>query len=73
MTERGEIYETLDLALRVGEFFLSAGAGAADVTATMLATAPACGVQRGRRRHVRRPVAASPAKSHEPAAILVAG
>lgn len=31
-----EVYKTLDLALRVGEILLSSGAGAADVTATML-------------------------------------
>ena len=45
MTERGEVYEACDLALRIGEILLSAGAGAADVTATMLATAAACGVR----------------------------
>ena len=45
MTERGEVYETLDLALRIGEILLSSGAGAADVTATMLATTRACGVR----------------------------
>ncbi|GAB3992191.1 threonine/serine exporter family protein [Nocardioides marmoraquaticus] len=32
-----EAYRVLDLALRVGEILLSSGAGAADVTATMLA------------------------------------
>jgi uncharacterized membrane protein YjjP (DUF1212 family) len=31
-----EIYKILDLALRIGEILLSSGAGAADVTATML-------------------------------------
>lgn len=36
MTEHGEVYESLDLALRIGEVLLSSGAGAADVTA------PAC-------------------------------
>ena len=37
MTETRETYQTLDLALRVGELLLSSGAGAADVTATMRA------------------------------------
>ncbi|MER7251707.1 threonine/serine exporter family protein [Kribbella sp. NPDC000426] len=45
MTERREVYETLDLALRVGEVLLSSGAGAADVTAAMLAVTEACGVR----------------------------
>ena len=45
MTERREVYETLDLALRIGEVLLSSGSGAADVTATMLATTRACGVR----------------------------
>ena len=45
MTERGEVYEACDLALRIGEILLSSGAGAADVTATMLATTAACGVR----------------------------
>ena len=45
MTERQEVYETLDLALRIGEVLLSSGAGAADVTATMLEVARACGVR----------------------------
>lgn len=45
MTERREVYETLDLALRIGEVLLSSGAGAADVTATMLAVTRACGVR----------------------------
>ena len=44
MAERGEVYESLDLALRVGEVLLSSGAGAADVSATMLAVTRACGV-----------------------------
>jgi uncharacterized membrane protein YjjP (DUF1212 family) len=44
MTDRQEVYESLDLALRVGEVLLSSGAGAADVTATMLAVTRACGV-----------------------------
>lgn len=46
MTERSEVYQTLDLALRIGEVLLSSGAGAADVTATMLAVTEACGVRR---------------------------
>ncbi|MGH9248113.1 MAG: threonine/serine ThrE exporter family protein [Acidimicrobiales bacterium] len=45
MTERREVYESLDLALRIGEVLLSSGAGAADVTATMLEVARACGVR----------------------------
>ena len=45
MTERQEVYETLDLALRIGEILLSSGAGAADVTATMLAVTRACEVR----------------------------
>jgi uncharacterized membrane protein YjjP (DUF1212 family) len=45
MGERGEVYEALDLALRIGEILLSSGAGAADVTATMLSTTAACGVR----------------------------
>lgn len=36
---------TLDLALRVGELLLSSGAGAADVTATMLSVTSACGLR----------------------------
>ncbi len=36
MTDSREIYKILDLGLRVGEILLSSGAGAADVTATML-------------------------------------
>jgi uncharacterized membrane protein YjjP (DUF1212 family) len=39
------VYKTLDLALRVGELLLSSGAGAADVTATMLSVAHACGLR----------------------------
>ncbi len=46
MAERSEVYQTLDLALRIGEVLLSSGAGAADVTATMLAVTEACGVRR---------------------------
>jgi uncharacterized membrane protein YjjP (DUF1212 family) len=45
VTERPDVYETLDLALRIGEVLLSSGAGAADVTATMLAVTHACGVR----------------------------
>jgi uncharacterized membrane protein YjjP (DUF1212 family) len=45
MPERHEVYESLDLALRIGEVLLSSGAGAADVTATMLAVTQACGVR----------------------------
>ena len=45
MAELGEVYESLDLALRIGEILLSSGAGAADVTATMLAVTRACGVR----------------------------
>lgn len=45
MAERREVYETLDLALRIGEVLLSSGAGAADVTATMLAVTEACGMR----------------------------
>ena len=37
MTDSRETYKILDLALRIGEILLSSGAGAADVTATMLA------------------------------------
>ncbi len=46
MTDRGNTYKTLDLALRIGEMLLSSGAGAADVTATMLTVTQACGVRR---------------------------
>ena len=44
MSEGREVYESLDLALRIGEVLLSSGAGAADVTATMVAVTSACGV-----------------------------
>ena len=37
VTDVRETYKTLDLALRIGEILLSSGAGAADVTATMVA------------------------------------
>ncbi|MGA8211659.1 MAG: threonine/serine exporter family protein [Nocardioidaceae bacterium] len=40
-----DVYRTLDLALRVGEVLLSSGAGAADVGATMLNVARACGLR----------------------------
>src|SRR4051812_47288357 len=40
-----DTYKTLDLALRIGEMLLSAGAGAADVAATMLNVARACGLR----------------------------
>jgi uncharacterized membrane protein YjjP (DUF1212 family) len=40
-----ETYKTLDLALRVGEMLLSNGAGAADVTATMLAVTHVAGLR----------------------------
>ena len=39
-----ETYKVLDLALRVGEILLSSGAGAADVTATMLGLTRHCGL-----------------------------
>ncbi|MGZ4495577.1 MAG: threonine/serine ThrE exporter family protein [Nocardioides sp.] len=45
MAETREIYKTLDLALRVGEMLLSSGAGAADVSATMLSVAHGCGLR----------------------------
>ena len=45
MAQRSEVHQTLDLALRIGEVLLSSGAGAADVTATMLAVTEACGVR----------------------------
>ena len=44
MNEGREVYEALDLALRIGEVLLSSGAGAADVTVTMVAVTTACGV-----------------------------
>ena len=43
--ERRETWKTLDLALRVGEMLLSNGAGAADVTTTMLAVTTAAGLR----------------------------
>src|SRR4051794_3476993 len=72
MAERSEVYESLDLALRIGEVLLSSGAGAADVTATMLAVTHACGV-----RHVSADVTfvdltlRHQPSSDEPAAIQV--
>src|SRR3954451_5043434 len=49
MADSGElskdIYRTLDLGLRIGEVLLSSGAGAADVGATMLNVARACGLR----------------------------
>ena len=44
-TPTKDIYKTLDLSLRVGEVLLSSGAGAADVSATMLNVAHACGLR----------------------------
>lgn len=40
-----DTYLTLDLALRVGEVLLASGAGAADVTASMLSIASTCGLR----------------------------
>ena len=40
-----DVYKTLDLGLRLGEVLLSSGAGAADVGATMLNVAHACGLR----------------------------
>jgi uncharacterized membrane protein YjjP (DUF1212 family) len=45
MAESRDVYKTLDLALRIGEMLLSSGAGAADVTATMLSVARVCGLR----------------------------
>ncbi|HET6561980.1 MAG TPA: threonine/serine exporter family protein [Marmoricola sp.] len=45
MVESKDTYKTLDLALRVGEMLLSNGAGAADVTATMLSITHASGLR----------------------------
>jgi uncharacterized membrane protein YjjP (DUF1212 family) len=41
----GEVYSSLDLALRIGNLLLASGGGAADVEATMLAVAHACGLE----------------------------
>lgn len=43
--QAGSAYEVLDLALRTGEVLLSGGAGAADVSATCVAVADACGLR----------------------------
>jgi uncharacterized membrane protein YjjP (DUF1212 family) len=40
-----DIYKTLDLCLRMGELLLSSGAGAADVTATMLSVSHGLGLR----------------------------
>jgi uncharacterized membrane protein YjjP (DUF1212 family) len=40
-----EVSTVLDLALRIGEVFLSCGAGAADVAATMLSITHVCGLR----------------------------
>ncbi|MGH3368627.1 MAG: threonine/serine ThrE exporter family protein [Nocardioidaceae bacterium] len=45
MLETREIYKTLDLCLRIGEVLLSSGAGAADVTATMLSLSHGLGLR----------------------------
>lgn len=45
MPENRDLYKTLDLGLRIGEQLMSAGAGAADVSATMLNVTRACGVR----------------------------
>jgi uncharacterized membrane protein YjjP (DUF1212 family) len=46
MTDPRDTYAALDLALRIGEILLVSGAGAADVSATMLAVTDACGVRK---------------------------
>lgn len=45
MGDQHEVYRAIDLALRVGEVVLSSGAGAADVSATMLTVTSACGLR----------------------------
>lgn len=45
MTNTREIYRTMDLALRIGELMLAAGAGAADVSAQMDNVARATGIR----------------------------
>jgi uncharacterized membrane protein YjjP (DUF1212 family) len=45
VSETRDIYKTLDLCLRIGEVLLSSGAGAADVTATMLSVSHALGLR----------------------------
>lgn len=44
MSPSRDVYGSLDLALRIGDLMLSSGGGAADVEATMLAVAHACGL-----------------------------
>ena len=44
-TDQRDAYQTMDLALRVGEMLLSSGAGAADVSAQMSNVAWACGLR----------------------------
>jgi uncharacterized membrane protein YjjP (DUF1212 family) len=44
--DRADVYQSLDLALRVGEVLLNSGAGASDVVATMLDVTRACSVRR---------------------------
>jgi uncharacterized membrane protein YjjP (DUF1212 family) len=45
MADTKDVYQTLDLCLRIGEMLLSSGAGAADVTAAMLSVARAAGLR----------------------------
>ncbi|SDS34855.1 Uncharacterized membrane protein YjjP, DUF1212 family [Nocardioides scoriae] len=45
VSDARETYRVLDLALRIGEILLSSGAGAADVTATMLGITEHCGLR----------------------------
>lgn len=45
MSESREIYRIMDLALRIGEVLLAAGAGAADVSAQMDNVGRACGLR----------------------------
>ena len=44
VSQPGDVYGSLDLALRIGDLLLASGGGAADVEATMLAVAHACGL-----------------------------
>ncbi|KRF37352.1 threonine/serine ThrE exporter family protein [Nocardioides sp. Soil805] len=44
MPAPGDVYGSLDLALRVGDLQLASGGGASDVAATMLEVAGACGL-----------------------------
>jgi uncharacterized membrane protein YjjP (DUF1212 family) len=46
VTDGREVHKSLDLALWVGEILLVSGAGAADVSTTMLAVTEACGLRR---------------------------